>query len=104
MSDNIMQLQLLQQNLQQYMMQKQQVQQEILEVDSALKELPSTSKAYQIVGKLMIAKNKEALIKDLEERKNVLTLRLSTITTQEDTIKKSLSEVQEKVMAEKKKE
>ena len=101
---NINQLQFLQQNLNNLSLQKQQFQQQELELDSALKELPSSSYSYQIVGKLMISKNKEDLIKDLEQKREMTKLRISNIEKQEEKIKDSIKESQEKVMTDLKKE
>jgi len=99
-SDNIAQLQILQQNLQNIMMQKQQFQQELVELESALKELPKSSQSYQIVGKLMIAKSREDLEKDLQERKEVIDLRIKNFDTQEKQLKESLEETQKKALEE----
>lgn len=97
---NIAQLQLLQQNLQNVMMQKQQFQQELVELDSALKELDSSEKSYQIVGKLMISKDKEALKKDLAERQEVVNLRIKSFEQQEKRLKESLEDIQKKALEE----
>ena len=97
---NIAQLQVLQQNLQNVMMQKQQFQQELVELESALKELDNTEKSYQIVGKLMIAKDKEVLKKDLVERQEVVQLRIKSFEQQENQLKESLEDVQKKALEE----
>ena len=101
---NINQLQLLQQNLNNLSLQKQQFQQQEMELDSALKELPTSSQSFQIVGKLMISKNKGDLVKDLEQKKEMTKLRINNIEKQEEKIKDSIKEVQEKVMSDLKKE
>jgi len=99
-TDNVTQLQLLQQNIQNVLVQKQQFQQELLEIESALKELPSSTQSYQIIGKLMIAKDKEALLKDLEERKEIIDLRIKNFDKQEKQLKESLEETQKKALEE----
>jgi len=101
---NINQLQLLQQNLNNLSLQKQQFQQQEIELNSALKELPTSSQSFQIVGKLMISKNKGDLVKDLEQKKEMTKLRINNIEKQEEKIKDSIKEVQEKVMSDLKKE
>jgi prefoldin beta subunit len=101
---NIAQLQLLQQNLQNVMVQKQQFQQELMELESALKELDNTEKSYQIVGKLMIAKDKEVLKKDLLDRQEVVNLRIKSFDQQEKQFKESLEEIQKKALEEMKKD
>ncbi len=84
------QLQLLQQNMQHLLLQKQQLESQIVELDSALTELKTTEKAYKIVGKIMISTNKENLIKDLEEKKETVTVRVASCKSQEDKLKQSL--------------
>ena len=100
MSEKIQQLQLLQQNLQNISLQKQQIQNQLLELDSALKELDSTEKAYKIVGKIMLAASKEELSKELKEKKDVADVRLKNFSKQEETLQKSIDELQKEVMAE----
>ena len=99
-SDKINQLQLLQQNLQGLMAQKQQMQEQLTELQSALRELGSTEKAYKIVGKVMLATSKEELSKELAEQKDVMEVRLKNFTSQEEKLKKSLEETQKDVMKE----
>ena len=100
MSEKIQQLQLLQQNLQNISVQKQQLQNQLLELDSALTELKNTEKAYKIVGKIMLAASKDNLSKDLGEKKEVIDVRLKNFTKQEETLQKSIEDLQKEVMAE----
>ncbi|MBT4110441.1 prefoldin subunit beta [Candidatus Woesearchaeota archaeon] len=104
MSEKVQQIQILQQNLQQLGMQKQQVQSQLIESESAIKELESTSQAYKIVGKIMIASNKEDLIKDLEEKKQTNEARLKTFIEQENTLKQNIESLQQEIVSEMKKD
>lgn len=99
-SNNLIQLQLLQQNLQNILMQKQQFQQELVEIESALSELPNSHSAYQIHGKLMISKSKEDLIKELSDKKDLVNLRIKSVEEQENKIKENLEDVQKKFLSE----
>ena len=99
-SNKINQLQLLQQNLQNIAAQKQQYENQIVEIDSALAELSTAEKAYQMVGKLMLAASPEKLIKELQEKKEVAELRLRNFTKQEDKLTQNLEETQKEVMGE----
>lgn len=103
-SPDLTNLQLLQQNLQNVIIQKQQFSQQLVELESALKELLTSSSSYKIVGKLMIAKSKDELAKELEEKKETVNLRIKTLEAQEQKIKTSLEETQKKVLKEIKKE
>ena len=99
-SPDLTQLQLHQQNLQNVLMQKQQFSQQLVELESALKELPTSTSTYKIVGKLMIAKSKEDLVKELEGKKETIGLRIKSIEAQEKKIKDSLEQAQKKVLEE----
>ncbi|MEK6938735.1 MAG: prefoldin subunit beta [Nanoarchaeota archaeon] len=99
-SSKISQLQLLQQNLQNILTQKQQFQNQLVELDSALSELHTTDKAYKIVGKIMLAASKDTLIKELEEKKEVVSVRLKNLSQQEEKLQKGFEELQQEVMKE----
>ena len=98
------QLQLMEQNLQNFIMQKQKFQTQLFEIENALKELEETKdKTYKIVGTVMIASKKEDLIKDLNQTKSVLELRIKTLEKQEKSIKGKASEMQGDIMSQLKK-
>ncbi|MBU4502939.1 MAG: prefoldin subunit beta [Nanoarchaeota archaeon] len=98
--EKIGQLQLMEQNLQNFIMQKQKFQTQLFEVDNALKELGlSKDKAYKIVGTVMIASKREDLIKELKEKKSVLELRIRTIEKQEKSLKDKATEMQTEIMS-----
>lgn len=99
-SPKIAQLQLLQQNLQNILMQKQQFQNQVIELDSALTELKTTEKAYKIVGKIMLAAPKDQLIKELEQQKEVVEIRIKTLTQQEERLQHNFEELQQEVVKE----
>tara|TARA_Y100000310_G_scaffold302635_1_gene340183 strand:+ start:27763 stop:28104 length:342 start_codon:yes stop_codon:yes gene_type:complete len=97
----IAQLQLMEQNLQNFLMQKQNFQTQLLEIDTAITELDKTKEdAYKIVGNVMIKEKKENLIKDLKSKKEVLDLRLKTLDKQESKIKEKATEMQQEVVQE----
>ncbi|MFH0752021.1 MAG: prefoldin subunit beta [archaeon] len=95
----ISQLQLLEQNLQSFISQKQNFQAHLFEVENALKELKiSKGTAYRIVGAIMIASDHDKLIKDLEEKKEVLELRIKNLQKQEDSVKEKADKIQVEVV------
>lgn len=99
--DGIAQLQVIEQNLSNFMMQKQSLQSQLLETENALKELESAKeKVYKIIGTIMIASKKEDLKKDLASKKESLELRLKTIDKQEERLKKNAEDIQKLVMKE----
>ena len=93
----IAQLQLFEQSLQNILMQKQQFQTQVIEIESALKELETTKEAYKIIGNIMVASKKEEIKKDLESKKEAMSLRVKTIEKQEDQIREKAKKLQEEV-------
>ena len=93
----IAQLQLYEKSLQNILMQKQQFQTQLIETESALKELKTTKEAYKIVGNIMVASNKDDLDKDLTSKKEANTLRVKTLEKQENQIKEKAKKLQEEV-------
>lgn len=100
MGQSLNQLQLLQQNVQNMVMQKQQLEGQLTEFDSALQELKSTTKAYRLIGKIMIASSPEILMKNLEEQKEVALIRLKNFQRQEEKMRQNMEALQKKALAE----
>ena len=97
-SAKLTQLQLVQQNLQHLLGQKQQLEGQLIELDSALTELKTTEKAYKIVGKIMIAASRPNLLKEISEKKEVITLRLGAFSQQEEKLKQNIESLQKEVL------
>ncbi len=97
--EKINDLQMMEQKLQSFMMQKQTFQVQLLEVENALTELKSTKgTSYKIVGNIMVETKKEDLTKDLENKKEILDLRIKSLEKQEEKIKKEASELQQEIV------
>ena len=98
--EQLSRLQQLQQNLQAVMMQKQQVELEIVETDRALEELrkiEGDNAVYKGAGPLLIKTNKDDVLKELEERKELSNTRITVLGKQETRIKDNLKEVENKI-------
>lgn len=96
----INQLQILEQNIQNFLAQKQVFQSQLLEVDNALTELENTKgQVYRITGNIMVASTKETLNKDLQNRKEVLGLRIKSFEKQENQLKEKASKLQSEVLS-----
>jgi prefoldin beta subunit len=98
--EQLSRLQQLQQNLQAVMMQKQQVELEIVETDRALEELrkiEGDNAVYKGAGPLLIKTNKDDVLKELEERKELSNTRITVLGKQETRIKDNLKEVESKI-------
>ena len=63
----ISQLQLFEQSMQNVLIQKQQFQAQLVELESALKEVETAKETYKIVGNIMVDSKKEDLKKLLLE-------------------------------------
>jgi prefoldin beta subunit len=96
--EKIEQLQLFEQNLQGFLMQKHGIQSQLIEVESALKELETTDTSYKIIGNIMVKAKKEDLKKDLGQKKEVLELKLKSLEKQEDRIKEKAQKTQSEVL------
>jgi len=94
----IQQLQTIEQNLNQFLQQKQQLQAQQLEVESGMKELEDTKQAYKIVGNIMVAMDKDKLKAELEDKKKIVDMKLSTIEKQEGSLREKAKTIQEDIM------
>lgn len=101
--EKIEQLQLFEQNLQGFLMQKHGLQSQLIEIESALKELESTDVSYKIIGSIMVKAKKEDLKKDLGQKKEIVELKLKSLEKQEERIKERAQKTQSEVLKEMKK-
>jgi len=100
----ISQLQMFEQSLQSFLGQKQQFQVQLVEVESALNELNNTEKAYKIVGNIMVEADKNELKADLQSKKEMLELRITTMERQETQVREKASKLQSEILKKIKKE
>ncbi|MGC8568556.1 MAG: prefoldin subunit beta [Nitrososphaeria archaeon] len=90
----------LQQTLQAILAQKQQIDLEIAELDRAIEELQKHQddvEVYKVAGSIMVRSNKQDLIKELQERKELANTRRTVLSKQEEKVRQSLQEVQNKL-------
>ncbi len=85
-------------NLQMYSQQKQQFQMQLIEVESALKELDTAKESYRIIGNIMVNSSVDELKKELSEKQEMFSLRIKSLEKQESKIKDNVQELQKKVM------
>ena len=98
-NEKITQLQILEQNIQNFLLQKQTFQSQLVETDNALEELEkSKGNVYKIVGAIMISAEKDNLRKDLQNKKEILDLRIRSIEKQENQLKEKASKLQSEVL------
>ncbi len=90
----------LQQNLQTILLQKQQLEIEVVETDKALEELKKAGPedaVYKTAGPVLIKANRDDLIKELEEKKELSNTRVTVLSKQETRVKDNLKEIQTKI-------
>jgi len=92
--EKVKELQLLEQNLGNLLFQKQTFQLELGEVTSASEELEaSKGDVFKIVGNVMIKSSKERLKKELDEKKDLISLRMKSIEKQERALQSHVEEL-----------
>ena len=96
--EKIAQLQLLEQNMQNFNMQKQQFQMQLNEIASALENLKDSEKSYKIVANIMINAKKEDLEKELNQNREMLELRIKKLEKQEEEIREKSQKIQKEVL------
>ena len=97
--ESIGQLQLIEQQVQTMAMQKQQFQTQLFEVENALKELKTSKTAYKIVGNIMVLSEKEKLEKELEQKKEIIDLRIANLDKEEKKLKEKAKKLQEELLS-----
>lgn len=97
--EKIADIQLLEQNLQNFLMQKQTLQAQLIETDSAFDELDKSDISYKIIGNIMVKSDKKELKDQLEQKKNIIELRIKSIEKQEEKIREKMKKLQSEVMS-----
>lgn len=98
--EQLARLQQLQQTLQAVTSQKQQMEIEVAETERAVSELGKLgdqSVVYKSVGSLLLRSDKQTLLNELKERKELLGTRITVLGRQEDRTKERIKELQEKL-------
>ena len=81
-------------------MQKQQVEMENAESDRALEELKKASdddQVFKYAGTILIKSDKKSLIDELEEKKELSKTKSTVLAKQEERLKTSLQEQEQKI-------
>ena len=100
LQEQIGKMQQSQQNLQSNLMQKQQVEMENAESDRALEELKKAADGDQVfkyAGSILIKSDKKSLIDELEEKKELSKTKTTVLGKQEERLKTSLQEQEQKI-------
>lgn len=100
LQEQIAKLQQTQQNLQMTVSQKQQLEFENIETGKSLEELKKVSDddaVFKFAGTILVKSNKQTLLEDLEEKKELIKTRTTVLAKQEDKLKTSLKEQESKI-------
>ena len=100
LQEQIAKMQQSQQNLQSILMQKQQVEMENAESDRALEELKKASdddQVFKYAGTILLKSDKKSLIDELEEKKELSKTKSTVLAKQEERLKTSLQEQEQKI-------
>jgi prefoldin beta subunit len=98
--ERLLRLQQLQQTLQSVLGQKQQVELEQMEINQALEELQKlTDEAviYKATGSLLVKSARVKVMADLNERKELLSTRVTVLGKQEERLRAQVKDVQSKL-------
>ncbi len=96
----LVKLQQLQAQLSQVLTEKELLRQELRDIErtlSVLKDLPQDAELYRSTGHILVRVSKDDVEKELNERKELVELRLKTLEKQESMLRQQLSQVQSKV-------
>jgi len=96
----LLRLQQLQQTLQGVLTQKQQLELELNEVEQALSELKKLTAAaviYKSIGSLLVKSKKTKVTTELNERKELLNMRINVLGKQEERLRTQVKKLQEKL-------
>jgi prefoldin beta subunit len=98
--EELIRLQQLQQTLQAVVSQKQQLEMDMTETDRALTEIEKVTgetPVYKSVGSILIKADKEALLAELKERKELLNTRVTVLGRQEERTRERIKDIQQKL-------
>ena len=96
----LLRLQQLQQTLQGVLTQKQQLELELNEVEQALSELEKLTDAaviYKSIGSLLVKSKRTKVKTELNERKELLNMRINVLGKQEERLRTQVKDLQEKL-------
>jgi len=98
--EDLVRLQQLQQTLQVVVTQKQQLELELGETEKALSELEKVADivpVYKSVGSILLRSDRQGLINELKEKKELINTRVTVLTKQEERTRDRLKELQDRL-------
>lgn len=96
--EKLQELQMIEQHLQSFMAQKQSCQIELNEAENALVEIKKAgNEIYKIIGNIMLKSNSDEIKKELEEKKKLLNMRVSSMEKQEKLLESKANELKKEL-------
>lgn len=98
--ERLLRLQQQQQTLRTILTQKQQLELELTEVDQALsklEELTDSAIIYKSLGSLLVKSKRTKVTNELNERKDLLNMRINVLSKQEERLRSQLKDLQSKL-------
>jgi prefoldin beta subunit len=100
-SEKIEELRYLESNSQNLLMQKQNSQIELNEINNAIEEVKKAEgEVYKVSSNIMIKANKQEVLKELQEKKKILDLKINSIEKQEKVLDEKSEKLKKEVNAE----
>jgi len=96
----LLKYQQLQAQLNQILTEKAVLQQELREIEralSVLKDVPDDAEVFRSSGHVMVKVSKNDVVRELNDRKELIDLRIKTLERQESLLRQQLAEVQGKL-------
>ena len=100
--ERLLRLQQQQQTLQAVLTQKQQLEMELTEVEQALSELEKMTDdaiIYKSIGSLLVKSERPKVTSDLNERKDLLNMRINVLGKQEERLRSQIKDLQTKLQS-----
>lgn len=98
--ERLLRLRQLQQTLQGILTQKQRLELELTENEQAVEELKKQAEdtvIYKSIGSLLVKTEKSKVTTDLNDRKELLNMRIKVLGRQEERLRKQLKDLQERL-------
>ncbi len=98
--EQLLRLQQMEQTLQAIVTQKQQLELELAEAEKAISELEKIDDkvaVYKSVGSILLQSDRQTLLNELKERKELLSTRVTVLSKQEERTRAKIKEVQLKL-------
>lgn len=97
-TEQIEELRILEANLDNLLAQKQSIQVELNELNNALEEVKKSSgEIYKVSMNIMLKSEKNSVIKELEEKKKIIEIKLNSIEKQESLLEPKAEKIRNEI-------